>query len=36
LHETPHGLKQNELVSVGGGNDAHMLRHSIPDLAKKS
>jgi len=36
LHETPHGLKQNELVSVGGGNDGLILRHSKSDLAKKS
>jgi len=28
LHETPHGLAQNGLVDVGGGNDSDIIRLS--------
>ncbi len=34
LHETPHGLTQNGLVGVGGGNDSDIIRLSWPDLAR--
>jgi hypothetical protein len=31
LHETPHGLTQNWLVGVGGGNDRAIILYPGPD-----
>jgi len=42
LHETPHGLTQNGLVGVGGGNDRDIIRQAgresreIPSLGLRA